>query len=161
MPTVTVTFVKGTFVLATFVHIRMISAVTDPILTKCLEPNILQALFFLEILLPKFCLVNILCDLGNFLDLKFLRPKHFLDSNFFDLKYLLTQNFVEPVFFRIKEFWVHKYFVTNKIFLGLTFLSTNFLFKRNFFLVKLQSNFKSELTLFLSQEGHEQSLQNL
>ena len=45
MPTVTVTFVKGTFVLATFVHIRMISAVTDPILTKCLEPNILQALF--------------------------------------------------------------------------------------------------------------------
>ena len=132
-----------------------------PNFDQVLRAQYFTSLVFLEILLPKFCLVNILCDLGNFLDLKFLRPKHFLDSNFFDLKYLLTQNFVEPVFFRIKEFWVHKYFVTNKIFLGLTFLSTNFLFKRNFFLVKLQSNFKLELTLFLSQEGHEQSLQNL
>ena len=32
--TVTVTFVQAIFVLATFVHIRNISAVTDPILTK-------------------------------------------------------------------------------------------------------------------------------
>ena len=34
IPTVTVTFVQAAFVLATFVHIRNISAVTDPILTK-------------------------------------------------------------------------------------------------------------------------------
>ena len=34
IPTVTVTFDKATFVLATFVHIRNISAVIDPILTK-------------------------------------------------------------------------------------------------------------------------------
>ena len=32
--TVTMTFVQATFVLTTFVHIRNISAVTDPILTK-------------------------------------------------------------------------------------------------------------------------------
>ena len=32
--TVTVTFVQATFILATFVQIKNISAVTDPILTK-------------------------------------------------------------------------------------------------------------------------------
>ena len=34
MPTLTVTFVQATFVLAIFVHIRNTSAVTDPNLTK-------------------------------------------------------------------------------------------------------------------------------
>ena len=34
IPTLRVTFVHATFVLATFVHIRNISAVTDPILMK-------------------------------------------------------------------------------------------------------------------------------
>ena len=34
IPTVTMRFVQATLVLATFVHIRNISAVTDPILTK-------------------------------------------------------------------------------------------------------------------------------
>ena len=34
IPAVTMTFVQATFVLATFVHIRNISAVTDPIWTK-------------------------------------------------------------------------------------------------------------------------------
>ena len=34
IPTVTVTFVHATFVLVTYVHIRNISAVTDPILMK-------------------------------------------------------------------------------------------------------------------------------
>ena len=34
IPTVTVIFVQATFVLATFVYIRNITAVTDPILTK-------------------------------------------------------------------------------------------------------------------------------
>ena len=34
IPTFTVTFVQATFVLATFVHIRNTSAVTDPIFTK-------------------------------------------------------------------------------------------------------------------------------
>ena len=34
IPSVTVTFVQASFVLGTFVYIRNISAVTDPILTK-------------------------------------------------------------------------------------------------------------------------------
>ena len=34
IPTVLATFVEATMVLAIFVHIRIISAVTDPILTK-------------------------------------------------------------------------------------------------------------------------------
>ena len=34
LPTVTVTFVQATFVLAAFVHITNISAITDLILTK-------------------------------------------------------------------------------------------------------------------------------
>ena len=56
MPSVTETFVQAIFVLVTFVHIRNISAVTDPILTKRLGPNFLQALTFLiEICLPKIC----------------------------------------------------------------------------------------------------------
>ena len=44
MQTVMVTFVKATFVLVTFVHIRNILAVTDPIFTKRLGPDFLQAL---------------------------------------------------------------------------------------------------------------------
>ena len=35
--TIAMTFVQATFVPATFVHIRNISAVTDPILTKTLK----------------------------------------------------------------------------------------------------------------------------
>ena len=41
-----VTLVQATFVLATFVHIRNISAVTDQILTKLFGPNILGVLLF-------------------------------------------------------------------------------------------------------------------
>ena len=47
IPTITVTFVHTIFVLAIFFHIRNISAVTDPILTKLFEPNFLGALIFL------------------------------------------------------------------------------------------------------------------
>ena len=73
------------------------------------------------------------------------------------LKYLLTQNFVEPNFFWIKEFWVHKFFITNKIFLVPTFFSTNFLFQHNFFCqtpVQLESGV--DFVLNLSQEEQEQ-----
>ena len=34
IPTVMVIFVQATFVLGTFIHVRNISAITDPILTK-------------------------------------------------------------------------------------------------------------------------------
>ena len=71
MPTVTVTFVKATFVLVTFVHIGNILAVTDPILTKRLGQDFLQALTILiEIFLPKFWLTQIFWNLKNFLDQK-------------------------------------------------------------------------------------------
>ena len=40
MPTVTVIYVQATFVLATFVNSKNISAVTDPILKKLFGPNI-------------------------------------------------------------------------------------------------------------------------
>ena len=56
MPTVTVTFVHATFLLATFVHIRNISAVTDPIFAK-LSHNSIQFWFVL------FVDVTILCVL--------------------------------------------------------------------------------------------------
>ena len=146
MPTVTVTFVKATFVLATFVHIRNVSAVTDPILTKRLGPNFWQALTFLiEIFLGpyKFFGPTILWTqnlwtqnfVWTFFSNKFFWTQIFYDINIFwtpiflDLKYLPTQNFVKPNFF-----WVHKFFVTNKIFLGPKFFSF-------FFNVKLKSNF--------------------
>ena len=67
IPTVTVTFVQATFVLETFVHIRDISAVTDPILNKLFWPNYFRALIFWP---------NIL-----------LRPNFFGHNNF------LVQNF--------------------------------------------------------------------
>ena len=41
MKTVTVTFVQATFALATFVHTKNNSAITDPILTKLFVPNFL------------------------------------------------------------------------------------------------------------------------
>ena len=42
------TFVQATYVMETFVHISNISAVSDPILTKLCEPNILWALIFIS-----------------------------------------------------------------------------------------------------------------
>ena len=41
-------FVLAAFVLATFVHIKNISAITDPILTKLFAPTFLGALNFLD-----------------------------------------------------------------------------------------------------------------
>ena len=43
---------------------------------------------------------------------------------------------------------MQEFFVTNKIFLGLTFFSTKFVVSTQFLFVKLQSNFKVEMTLF-------------
>ena len=57
MPTVMVTFIQAKFVLATIVHIRNISDVTDPIFTKTFGANILG---------PKFVWTNILFDLNLF-----------------------------------------------------------------------------------------------
>ena len=46
MPTVTVTFVKENFFSVTFIHIKNISAVTDPILTKLFGPWFFGPQFF-------------------------------------------------------------------------------------------------------------------
>ena len=75
--TVTLTFVKETFVLVTFVHIRNISAVTDPILTKLCEPTFL----YLEIIWTQ----NFVGP--HFFDPKFYRPKIF-GPNFFTFIFL-------------------------------------------------------------------------
>ena len=48
MPTVMVTFAQATLVPATFVHIKNISAITDPIMTKFFGPNFFGALNFFE-----------------------------------------------------------------------------------------------------------------
>ena len=139
MPTVTVTFVKATFVLATFVHIRNVSAVTDPILSKRFGPNFSQALTFL---------IEFFWDPIKFLDQQFCEPKifgpkylighhffsnkffwtqifwdkHFLYSNFFRLKISSDSKFCwTKFFFWIKEFWVHKFLLQIKFFLDHNF----------------------------------------
>ena len=48
------TFVQATFVLATFVDINNISAVTDPNLTKLFGPSFLGALIFVDSALQYF-----------------------------------------------------------------------------------------------------------
>ena len=76
------TFVKATFVLVTFVHIGNILAVTDPIFTKRLEPDFLQALTSLiEIFLPKFSLAQIFGTLEIFFGHQFLRNNFFWTQN--------------------------------------------------------------------------------
>ena len=119
MSTVTVTFVKETFVLVTFVHIRKISAVTDPILTKLCEPK-----FFAP---------------GNYLDPKFCWTSFFWTHNFLDPKYrdlfFLTWFFwlliFEPKFLRNKIFWNWK-FSLPKLFWTWNFFGLNILLTKIF-----------------------------
>ena len=136
MPTVTVTFVKATFVLATFVHIRNVSAVTDPILTKRLGPNFWQALTFLiEIFLGpyKFFGPTILWTQNLWIQ-NFVWTSIFFRTNFFGPKFFETNIFCTPILFGLKissdskfcwtKFFLderilgQQIFVTNKIFLG-------------------------------------------
>ena len=99
------TVVKATFVLATFVHTRNISAVTDPMLTKCLWPNFLQALIFLiEIFYQNFVWPNF------FGTLKFFGPKILWTQNFW------TQNFVWTPIFLGQECFRHKHFLDSIFF---------------------------------------------
>ena len=48
MPTVMVTYVWAPYVLATFVHISIILAVTDPILIELFGPNFLGAFIIVD-----------------------------------------------------------------------------------------------------------------
>ena len=123
MPTLRVTSVQPTFVQETFGHIRNISAVTDPILTKSLGPNFLQALTFLiEIFLPKFCEPKIFSTQGFvwtsiYLEYIFF-TLNFLESNFFGLKML------NQILFGWKNFGSTNFSWTNIFF---NFFKTQFL----------------------------------
>ena len=89
----------------TFVHIGNILAVTDPIFTKRLGPDFLQALTSLiEIFLPKFSLTQIFAMLKYlfwtpifveqfFFNPKFLRHKHFWTRICFGLRMLSDSKF--------------------------------------------------------------------
>ena len=72
-----------TFVRATFVHIKNISGITDPILTKLFETKLLGDLIFLTKIL---------------FNPKFSGPKNFWPKNFFGPKKVWTQ-----------IFWTHFY----------------------------------------------------
>ena len=103
------TFFQATFVLAIFAHIRNISAVTDPILTKIFRPNLLTAVIFWD---QNFFGPKILWTLNFFhlnfwthifLDFKFLWPTFFWTSNFFRLKFywlkIFDQNLVWTIYY--------------------------------------------------------------
>ena len=92
-----VTFVKATYVLAIFVRIRIISAVTDLILTKLCGPNF-GGLHFLDqtfldpnIFWTEFCFLPF--NLIFFLMRLFLDLQKSLDSNFW------KQNVFDPTFY--------------------------------------------------------------
>ena len=102
------TFVKATYVLAKFVHISNISAVTDPILNKLFGPNFLGVIIF--VLGPNF-----------------FGPKFFQTQNLFQAQNLWSGNFIgltkivraqknfQPKFFQTQIFF------TPKIFFGLKY----------------------------------------
>ena len=122
------TFVQVTFVLATFVHIMNISAVTNLILIK----QFLWALIILDL---------------YFLPLLFLDPKHFgfkilLDPIFLGHNIFEAKNLFRPKIFGPRQFWVKffffepTFFITKKcgsIFWGIKIFLLNF-FIDQFFL---------------------------
>ena len=105
MPKVTVTFVQATYVLATFVHISNISAVTHPIFTKLFDPifggkNVFDQNFVTSKLFsnqnvltwylfgPKICLDPKICWTQSFSN------QNFFGWNFVKPKLLWAQNFL-------------------------------------------------------------------
>ena len=121
MQTVMVIFIQAKYVLATFVNIRNILAVTDPMLTKffgptsCsthtfLDPNIFwtQQFFFLQNFLdPKIFLIQILSSPKSF-----FCPKSLGQTSYFYQMFL----FFAPIFFAPK-FFGPKIFVGSNIFI--------------------------------------------
>ena len=94
MPTVTMTFVQATYLLATFVYISNISAVTDLILTKFFGPNfwgllLLSKNFFLpNFFFTKYSL-NQICFLTQ--HFRAIGAFTFVEEILFWTKLLLTQ----------------------------------------------------------------------
>ena len=123
MPTVTVAFFQATFVWAIFVHIRYISAVADPILTKLfgpillglsfLEPNIFGTIpFWTQIFFEPMSFFN-----NNFLDQKFLGPnfKLLAQKQFFLTKNSFNKMYFLPKFFSITKKIYQKLYQTKEI----------------------------------------------
>ena len=114
------TFVQATYVLGTFAHISIISAVTDLILTKLLGPKFLQQ--YLSCYQPHFdqtfgtqffgglyfCGPTFLLDKINFFYPKFFWTKHFW-IQFFWITFFGSKTFWSRfwtlIFFRQKMFW--------------------------------------------------------
>ena len=127
MPTAKVTFVHAVLVLATFVRIRNISAVSDPIFTTFWTQFLFGPKFYLPklFLTKKFCGPKILWKqfLCTLKDLKFFWPKilwtwsflRFLNITFFSLKIIFHSKIFVWFFGSKNIVWLKKFF-------GLTFL---------------------------------------
>ena len=123
MPTLTVTFVQATFVLATIVHIRNISVLTD--LGHTFWTRFLGALVFLNL---------------AFLTQTFFRPIKFFWTKIFWTKFFLTKIFFDPSCFGIKIFWSQNLsdlkniliqFFETQIFFGQKIVLNPFFFTQN------------------------------
>ena len=102
-PAVMVTSVQETFVLATFFHIRNMSAVTDPIWPKIwskilFNPNLFEPKTLLD---PKLFWTQII---GNQIFRTIILGKRILClKKFLDKKLYLDQHFFEPKFFMLRR----------------------------------------------------------
>ena len=121
MPTLTVTFVQGTFVLATYFHIGNISVITDLDHTFWTQNFLNQIFFYL-----------------NFFDLNCFGIQIFLSPKFFGLKNILTQKFW------VQTFWT-VYFCRLKIYLWPKIILDSKLFSTKFFWRKILLGLKNFL----------------
>ena len=141
MPTLTMTFVKATFVLATFFHIRNISAITD------LDHTFWTQNFLIQIFFDQNCFgiqitlnPNIFGFLSpNFMDSIFFQTLTlFVTQNYFGPKVLLdsklfsTQFFWRKIILGLKNFLIQNYFITK--ILDSKYFWTNFVFNKEFFI---------------------------
>ena len=130
--------VMMTFVLATFVHIRIISAVTYQILTNLFLHNFLQALFFGSKFFWTRILFNIVPQMTQIFGPYFLRTKFFFKQKNFWTQNLLGPNFsdLSPMIFWSLNFFRLEMFGTQN-FLGLNFFFTQDFLELKFFLTQI------------------------
>ena len=105
-----VTFIQATYALATFVHIRNISSVTGPILTKHFGPNLWGHFFSEQKLDPNYGVIICMDPKPLQTQKKISGPKFSSDSKFFsyikyfskhfsDQKFICSQRFVDQKLF--------------------------------------------------------------
>ena len=148
-----VSFVQATYVLAMFVHISNISAVSDPILTKLFGPNFSGSKFLWTNIIffgPNLFVDQQFCWNQYFLESKkifrskiFFGPISFFDQQFCgskiisDPKIFWTQNsdkkkFRTQIFLNPQFFWTQM-LLDPKFFAGLKFLWTQSLWTHDLF----------------------------